>query len=150
MSQVSKYPISKDVAERIFDIFIKTLIKIKDNASAQKLTDDLFTPTEKIMIAKRLSISFLLLKGYQYNDIKQLLRVSSPTIAAVGRSLRYGSGGYGIILESINKEEHLEKFFLEMGEKILSIPARIPKGGSSWRYLREEVKKIRQDKQKQF
>lgn len=45
MGQVSKYPISKDAADRIFDVFIKCFIKVKNSKDAQILANDLFTPT---------------------------------------------------------------------------------------------------------
>lgn len=64
MAQVSKYPISKDVADRIFDVFIKSFIKVKNVQDAQNLANDLFSPTEKIMLAKRLAIAFLLMREY--------------------------------------------------------------------------------------
>lgn len=150
MSQVSKYPIPKNVADRIFNIFIKTLIKIKDEKDAQNLADDLFSPTEKIMLAKRLAIAFLLLKGYQYREVSKLLRVSLTTIASVSSSLNYGSSGYTNILQRISKEENLEEFFLNIAEKSLSLPAQVSTGGGSWRYLLQEVRKAKTQKRKQF
>lgn len=110
-SNISKYPISKDVADKIFDIFIKTLIKIKNREDAQKLANDLFSPTERVMVAKRLAIAFLLLKRYQYQEIGNLLKVSTGTISSVNLSCKYGNNGYKLILERIAKEENLENFF---------------------------------------
>ena len=150
MAQVSKYPISKDVADRIFDIFIKSLIKIRDSRDAQNLASDLFSPTEKIMLAKRLAIAFLLMKDYEYREINKLLRVSLTTIASVSLSLKYGSNGYKTILERISKEEKLEDFFAGIAEKLLSLPAAGGKGSGAWRYLRNEVQKSREKKSKRF
>lgn len=150
MAQVSKYPISKDVADRIFDVFIKSLIKVKNSRDAHNLANDLFSPVERIMLAKRLSIAFLLMKGYEYREISKLLRVSLTTIASVNSSLRYGHDGYKTILERIAKEENLEEFFLNVAEKSLTLPAKAPTGGGSWRYLLEEVRKSQRKKLKQF
>src|SRR3990167_7612872 len=58
MGQVSKRLISKEIADRIFDVFVKSFIKIRNVEDAQKLADDLFSPTERIMLAKRLAIAF--------------------------------------------------------------------------------------------
>ena len=146
MAQVSKYPISKDIADRIFDIFIKTLLKIQNPQDAQNLTNDLFSPTEKIMLAKRLAIAFLLMKNYQYREISKLLRVSVATVASVNISHKYGSGGYKTILERIAKEEKLEEFFLGIAEQLLKLPASVSKGGGNWRYLLEEVRKSKRKK----
>lgn len=150
MTQVSKYPVSKDIADRIFDVFIKTLIKIKDVQDAQNLAGDLFSPTEKIMLAKRLSIAFLLMKDYRYREISQLLKVSVSTISSVSKSLEFGNNGYKTILERISKEESLEDFFLNSAEKLLSIPAKSSVGGGSWRYLLQETRKTKQKRNKNF
>jgi uncharacterized protein YerC len=140
MAQVSKYPISKDVADRIFEVFIKSLTKIKNHKEAQDFTYDLFSPTEKIMLAKRMAIAFLLMKGYQYRNISRLLRVSSATIGSINISLKLGKGAYQTILTRIAKEEKLEKFFLDIAGKALAVMATSRKG-VGWRYLRDEVHK---------
>ena len=64
MTQVSKYPLSKDVYDKIFEIFLKTLINIKNKNEGRNLIKDFFTPTERIMFAKRLGIALLLEKNY--------------------------------------------------------------------------------------
>src|SRR3989344_2410063 len=118
MGQVSKRLISKEIADRIFDVFVKSFIKIRNVEDAQKLADDLFSPTERIMLAKRLAIAFLLMKGYEYREINKLLGVSTGTIASVNLSLQHGSKGYTTILERIAKEEQLEDFFMNMAKKL--------------------------------
>lgn len=150
MAQVSKYPISKNIGDRIFDVFIKSLIKVRSAEDAQNLASDLFSPIEKIMFAKRLSIAFLLMKGYQYREINKLLRVSLTTIASVNRSLNYGSNGYRTILDRISKEERLEDFFSSIAEKFVSIPATGGQGSGAWRYFKKEMQKSRANKLREF
>lgn len=149
MPQVSKYPISKEVAERIFELFTKTLIRIKSIDDANRLVYDLFTPTEKIMLAKRVSIAFLLMKGYQYREISRLLRVSLATVASVNLSLRLGKGGYKMVLEKIAKEEKLEEFFLGTAAKLLA-PMEAQRKGYGWRYLKAEVEKDKRNRVRKF
>lgn len=146
MPQISKYPISKDVADRIFEIFLKILVQVRSNKDADDFAYDLFTPTERVMFAKRLAIAFLLLKGYQYRIISRLLKVSLATISSVNFSLKHGRGSYKKVLENLMKEENLEKFFGNILEKILSMPAASIKGGTLWRYLRDEVRKENEKK----
>lgn len=149
MGQVSRYPLSKDIADRIFDVFIKSFIKIKGSADAQSLADDLFTPVERIMLAKRLAIAFCLMKGYKYREISKLLRVSLTTIAVVSMSLKYGSKGYETILERINKEEKLEGLFKSIADKVLTLGSQ-GKGSGTWRYLRTELQKSKDKGAKSF
>lgn len=94
MAQVSKYPIKKEIAERIFEIFTKTISKTSRKEETQMLINDLFTPVERIMLAKRLAIAFLLEKNHDYRTISYVLRVSFPTIASVNMVRQYGSKGY--------------------------------------------------------
>lgn len=149
MTQVSKYPISKDVADRIFEVFIKSLQSVRNSVEAEDFAYDLFSPTEKIMLAKRIAIAFLLLKGYQYREISKMLRVSLTTIGSVNLTLKQGRGAYQKILERIAKEEKLEDFFINVAEKLLS-PFAIQRKGSAWRYLSQEVKKSRASRSTKF
>ncbi len=146
MSQVSKYPISKKVAERIFEVFAKTLIGLRDKPEVDSFISDLFSPTEKIMFSKRIAIAFLLTKGYQYREISNILKVSLTTIGSVSLSLKYGKGGYDRIINKIAKEERLEEFFKDITQKLLSAPAASGKGGAVWRYLKREVKNSKKNR----
>lgn len=147
MAQVSKYPIPRSLAERIFEVFLKSLVKTKSTNEAKVLADDLFTPVEKIMLAKRLGIAFLLLKGYSFREIVRILRVSLPTIALVNEKINYGSKGYQMVLTRVAKEEKIERFFEGILETLSSIPARSSKGGALWRNLRDESQKTRRKKE---
>lgn len=149
MSQVSKYPISKEIADRIFEIFTKTSISVRNAKEAQDFAYDLFTPVEKVMLAKRIAIAYLLLKGYKYREISKLLRVSITTIGSVNLVIKLGRGGYSRIINRIAKEEKLDKFFTGVTEKLLTV-GRIQRKGSAWRYLLNEVKKSKKNKTKSF
>ncbi len=48
MTQISKYPTSKNVSDRVFELFTKTLIEVRNESEAENLISDFFTPTEKI------------------------------------------------------------------------------------------------------
>lgn len=150
MPQVSKYPISSSVAERIFSVFIKTLVSVKNDTDAADYASDLFTPTEKVMLAKRIAIALMLIKGYEYREISKVLRVSLGTIASVSTSLKHGKGSYKKILDRIVREEKIDDFFSETIEKLVSIPASSTKGSGTWRYLREEIKKSNKSKNRSF
>ena len=123
MTQISKYPISENVWSRIFEIFLNTFVKIKTAEEADQFISDFLTPTEKIMLAKRLAIAFLLEKGYDYRTIQKIIRVSASTIKSVNTSRKFGSNGYRNLIERIVKEEKLVKFLDDVIIKVLSIPA---------------------------
>ncbi|MDO8620980.1 MAG: YerC/YecD family TrpR-related protein [Candidatus Levybacteria bacterium] len=150
MTQVSKYPISKEIADRIFEIFLKSLVKIHTQGEADQFISDLLTPTEKIMLAKRLTIALLLQKDYDYRTIQKIIRVSAPTITSVNMAIRYGSEGYRNLLNKILKEEKLIDMIDESVSKVLSFPTKARKGGTVWRYLKQEVDKHREKNKKAF
>ncbi len=141
MTQVSKYPISKEVADRIFEIFLKSFVAIKNKEEADQFITNFLTPTEKIMLAKRLAIAFLLEKGYDYRTIQRIIRVSTATIASVNLVRLHGSEGYKKLIAKILREESIKNFLEEATIKLLSIPATSTKGGGAYRYLKQELEK---------
>lgn len=146
MTQVSKYPISKNVFDHIFEIFLRTFIKIKNKEQADQFISNLLTPTEKIMLAKRLAIAFLLEKNYDYRTIQSIIKVSSPTITSVNMSLKYGSEGYKRLIAEIIREEKLISLLENSIIKLLSMPSSLEKGKGSWTYLKREVEKKKKKK----
>lgn len=140
MSQVSKYPISEKVYLRCWEIFVKSLAKFKSNSDTELLINDLFTPTERIMLAKRLAIASLLMKGFQCREIKSVLKVSATTIAMINKNLFFGNGGMKKIIENILKDEKLGEQLNQIAQSLLSLPANASKGGEIYRYLKSELK----------
>ena len=150
MSQVSKYPISKEIADRIFEIFLTTFTHLKDKGEADQFISDLLTPTEKIMLAKRLAIAFLLEKNYDYRAIQKILRVSTGTITTVNISRNLGSEGYKKVISKILKAEIFTKILEKTIIKLLSAPASIERGSGLWTYLRNQAKNEKKKRKKVF
>lgn len=150
MSQISKYPISKQIADRIFEIFLNTVVHIKNKDEADEFISDLLTPTEKIMLAKRLAIAFLLEKNYDYRSIQKLIRVSAGTIASVNLALNLGSTGYKKLISKIVKEEKITGIFETAIVKILSAPAALEKGTGTWTYLKRKAEEQKRRSKKSF
>lgn len=150
MSQISRYPISKQIADRIFEIFLSTLVNIKNKEEANEFISDLLTPTEKIMLAKRLAIAFLLEKNYDYRAIQKLIRVSSGTIASVNLTLHLGSTGYKKLISKIVREERLTGFLETAIVKILSAPSALERGTGTWTYLKEKAEEQKRRSKKSF
>lgn len=145
MTQVSKYPVSKDVYERCWEIFIKILIGVRNSTDANLLINDLLTPTERIMMVKRLAIAVLLMQGYEYREIIKLLRVSFGTIALVKLSLEHGSGGYKKAINKILRDEKLKEILNKTAQMLIT-PGTVGKGSGTWRYLKQELEKKSKDR----
>lgn len=150
MAQVSKYPISKEIYDRIFEIFLQSLTRVRDKKEAEEFIDSLLSLVERIMFAKRLAIAFLLEKGYEYRQIQRVLRVSLPTIASVSFTRQYAGQGYKKAVRGIIQEEKLNALLEKAVLKILEFPSKATKGSGVWRYLKQEVEKERQKNKKAF
>lgn len=141
MTQISKYPIPDSTHQRILEIFFGTLVRIKSKEEAYQFVKDFLTPTEQIMLSKRLAIAFLLEKDYDFRTISKVLRVSTTTISHVNLMRKYGSRGYKTMIEKILSEEKVKDFLLKVGEAVTSGVEKREKGSGAWRYLNQEIKK---------
>ncbi|KKR54532.1 MAG: hypothetical protein UT92_C0017G0005 [Candidatus Curtissbacteria bacterium GW2011_GWA1_40_24] len=136
MGKVSKRVISIDLENHIFEIFIKTISKLKNAAEVQNFLYDLLSPTEKIMLIKRLAIAVMLTKGYTYDAIDHTLKVSRPTIMTVSYFLKHGKkGGYKKAVDEILKDQNREALFDKIEEILISMSP--PKIYSSASYERK-------------
>ncbi|MBI4037319.1 hypothetical protein HY385_02760 [Candidatus Daviesbacteria bacterium] len=146
MAQISKYPISETVYKRCWEIFTKTLINVRNSDDAQKIISDLLTPTERIVLMKRLAVALLLTQGYEYKNISQILKVSSPTIAAVNTALKFGNNGYKKAVDAILSDEKFKEQLNQLAQKMVALPAKSGMGSGTWRYLKQELQKSSKDK----
>lgn len=147
MTQISKYPIHKSVEKRMFEIFTTTISNLKNSDDIEEFLHDFLSPVEKIMLSKRLAIAVLLAKNYSYPSIKNILRVTSTTIASVSLSLKYSGNGYKKMVEKILSDEKRDNFW----QKIEDVLANIPNAkGSDWSYQRKTYEKKKREKKKAF
>lgn len=121
MSQVSKRSINKKVQDKIFDLFILCLVFSDNKETANLLTNDLFTPTERIMLSKRISIAYMLFQGYDYDSISQVLKVSRTTIGKVSYWLKEKGKGFRQIIEKIKRKEKVKRLLDDIHESFLDI-----------------------------
>lgn len=139
MTQVSKYPLSKLVYQRIFEIFFESVLKIKNEEEAEEFFSEFLSPTEKIVLAKRISIAVLLSKKYDYNSIKKILHVSTSTISDVNVLLKYAGSGYRRVVEKLLREEKVNNILTSVLEGIATIGAVGGKDSGDWRTLKKSI-----------
>lgn len=98
--------IRPDVWERIFDMFLDSFIFAqKDKNKLNAYVQSIFTPTERIMFAKRFAAIILLAKGHDYRSVAQTLRMSLATIGKMKYKLNYeGEGLTPIIEDTLRKQ----------------------------------------------
>jgi uncharacterized protein YerC len=123
MTKVSRLPLRKDVWDRIFNLFITTLADQSDKGKLSKFVNDFFSPTEKIMFAKRLAMAVLVTKGHDYESIRRILKVSPPTIAKLSLKIQYGGEGLRPVIESIFKKQASQIIWKEI-ESLFDVPTK--------------------------
>lgn len=139
MTQISRYPVRKVIEDRMFEVFLDSIAMVKARDQVRMLIDDLFSHTERVMLAKRLSIALLLLKQYDQRSISKLLRVGLETVSRVSRALRTGTGGYSMVASAIIRQEKYHEW-LEKIDDALAELFKPHRDWRSWRKARWEAK----------
>ncbi|MEK7612563.1 MAG: Trp family transcriptional regulator [Patescibacteria group bacterium] len=97
-----------------------------------KLLAELITPTERIMLAKRLAIICMLGEGYSFEDIQEILRVSPSTVGRVWQAIQKGK--YAKIIHIVRKR----KLAAALSD-ILSAFIPRPRSAPRWQFI-DEIK----------
>lgn len=109
MPQVSRRFLDKKVEKKLSLLFPKCVSECRDIKIAGEFIDDLLTPTEKIMVAKRIAIALMILKKNPVSLIEETLKVSKATVYSVAGWLQYKGSSYRSLLEKIVKEDEAQK-----------------------------------------
>ncbi|MEX2029052.1 MAG: Trp family transcriptional regulator [Candidatus Paceibacterota bacterium] len=134
MPHVSKRYLKKESFRILMRQFTNALEEADSRARVGKMLDELLTKTEKIMLAKRIALIYLLSKDTPFEKIEKLLHLSPVTISKF--SLKVEGGKYK---QTIMIANHRGKF-LDIMEKI--IQARLPpRGRGRWKKIRRMTDK---------
>lgn len=135
MTQVSKRQLNSNVRKRIYEIFVDILKEVQTSSEVQSLLEDFLTPTERIMLPKRLCIAYLLLKRYNHRAIASYLKVSFTTINRVSTALKTGGQGYTLMLTRLQKREKIDAIFKQIEEGIVSTLASVGGPTQVWKNI---------------
>lgn len=148
MAQVSKRLITKKTEERILNLFISAVVLVQTPKSAISLIDDLLTPTEKVMLSKRFSIAFMLLEGYDYDQIQTALKVSSATVGRVALWLKTKGGGVREIRDKIKRNESLKEIWEDIKDSFAELFLTSP--GMNWKAGHQILRQRKYEREKPF
>lgn len=98
-----------DLKERriMLDEFFGMVAALKNSEDAAKFFKDLLTPSESLMLVRRIAIAKMLLGGFCFDEIRKKLKVGYNTINIVNRWMYSGFGGY---LKEIGKVASKKEF----------------------------------------
>lgn len=141
MPPVSKRQLKPEVEEKIFEILIEAIGKVGKKHDVVPFLSDLLYVSERTMVAKRLAIAFLLLRGgYDYRQIADTLKVSTTTISRVNLVLNTQGTGYRKVVEKLLKEKALRLVLYELYEALTPLPPK----GANWGEWKKERRKRRE------
>lgn len=102
---------SMDKADRykMLDELYDMISVLDSREEVKNFFRDLLTPSESLMLARRIAIAKMLLDGSTYDEIRKELNVGYDNIKSVYRWLYDGFGGYNSALEKIAKKKTKEK-----------------------------------------
>jgi Trp operon repressor len=101
--QTSSRKINKTIERQMYRMLYQVFSDASHEMETRELFESLLSEAEKIAVAKRLAIAVYLDKGRSYEDIKNHLKVSSATIAAVAEQI--GDPGVQRALRYIKADE---------------------------------------------
>ena len=131
---------NKKLDDKHFNKIYDQLITVFDTAGTSRKSDlflkEFLTHTEKIMLAKRLAVIYLLYQGVSKPYISYILLLSPSTVDRI--SLKYQSGRYPY-LSSLLKKNGRTAF--EVFEEVITASVQAKLGKRRFRWLEEIERK---------
>ncbi len=145
MARVSKQKLNKKTLNQINKRLVDTVARLETSYSTKSFLNDLLGESEKIVLAKRLSIIFMLQENISKYKISKLLKVSESTVKRISFDISLGK--YENIKKIINKKKNRLTFWTGMDLVLkLEIPSIV--GGGQWNILDEIYEKYNISKDK--
>jgi len=79
--RISKNKLNEEILLKVYQLFFEVVSRFDTKDSFFDIIDDILYPTEKIMIAKRVAIIYLLIKNISQDAIAKTLKVSTGTVS---------------------------------------------------------------------
>lgn len=87
------------------DQLFHAVLSLRDLEECYRFFRDLLTVQELSALSQRLQVARMLSEGKTYDAIRTEIATSSSTITRVNTELRYGSGGYKMVLERLYPQD---------------------------------------------
>ena len=144
MVRLSKYQLSEDKLEKLFDLFFNIVGKRNNKTEFLDILNDVLSQSEKIMIAKRIALSFLLMKVIENGTICYVLKLSPSTVAKFAFILQtHTDRGIQKAFQLIILKENLKDMFMDICNTLFAPGIYGVNWSAAWqRKLEAERKKI--------
>ncbi len=122
MVHVSKKYINENVLERIYELFFEILIRSARKELFFEVINELYSPSERIMFAKRVCIIYLLSKNIDQRTIAKTTKVSTGTVSRYSVMFHKKESALIKILDKLVKKEAISQFLDDMLAGLLIQP----------------------------
>ena len=92
--------IRTDAVDHLFD----AILCLQNKDECYSFFDDLCTVNELLSLSQRFEVASMLKEHKTYLEIAEKTGASTATISRVNRALLYGSDGYSMVLERLEKK----------------------------------------------
>ncbi len=91
--------------EHMDDLF-KAILTLENTEECYAFFEDLCTVLELKAMSQRMQVAKMLVQKKVYSDIVAQTGASTATISRVNRTLNYGSEGYALVFDRMNKKDN--------------------------------------------
>ncbi len=142
MPQLSRKKLRPDVENRVRELLATCIQRCRETGATENFIETILTDTEKLMIAKRVSIALMVLKQYKLLEITKTLNVTGNTVRSVAVWLDRMGKEFVELLSKIADEDQKKADNIEELEN--EAYGYQPRYGTNWKEARrrkwEEVK----------
>jgi len=131
MPHVSRKKLKKKVFIKIGEQLADTIAKANSARELRWVFKELITPTERVMLAKRLAIILMLERGYSFDIIQKTLKVTPQTIVRFWKITKQSS--HKLVIKEISSNKAKKDFWQELEKLIL---LGMPPRGRQWQLMR--------------
>ncbi len=126
MPHVSRYPLSPKAEEEIVKNLNFILSSITKSGEMVSFLNSLLTPTERIMLGKRMAMIVLIEEGLRDSEISRILHITEMTVSKMRLFYEARGDGFKVAIQKLKEQKRLEEF----KDTLLSLVEFVGKAGS--------------------
>lgn len=134
MVQLSRKLLKNEVKKDILENLWLAISTVSKKEEVVDFIHDILSSTERLMLAKRLAIAILLIRGWRYEDIKEFLKVSRTTIGNVRSNIERGGKGFRFIVEKLERKKSIGQIIRKSEKSFGIMPPIVGRGRWAWLY----------------
>ncbi len=93
----------KEITDENIDTLFKAILQLETVDECRRFFNDLCTISELKSMSQRMEVALMLKNKSVYTDIASKTGASTATISRVNRCINYGSDGYNLVIDRMEK-----------------------------------------------